>query len=294
MYRFIFQHRKEFRIVKMCTVLNVSKSGYYKWINKKESPRKKRKTWMMAKIRGLFFQNKEVYGSPRITRELYKDGFLISEKTVGRYMREMGLCAIPEQRFVVTTDSNHNQPIYPNLLNREFNPEKPNQVWVTDITYIWTLKGWLYLATVMDLFSRKIVGWSLNKTMTKELPLQALNRAINQRKPPYGLIHHSDRGSQYTSSDYIARLKECNMEISMSRKGNCYDNACMESFFATLKKELVYRRKFATREEATKEIWTYIMSFYNERRSHSKLGYISPNEYERSNTKKQVLDKEVA
>ncbi|WP_280637273.1 IS3 family transposase [Alkalihalobacillus sp. BA299] len=237
---------------------------------------------MMAKIRRLFFQYREVYGSPRITKELHKEGITISEKTVGRYMREMGLRAIPEHRFVVTTDSNHNNPIYPNLLKRKFNPEKADRVWVTDITYIWTLQGWLYLATVMDLFSRKIVGWATDIKMTKDLPLKALNRAITSRKPSEKLIHHSDCGSQYTSNDYIARLKEWNIQISMSGKGNCYDNACMESFFASLKKELVYRHKFTSREEVTKEISEYIMSFYNERRSHSSIGYVSPNEYERS------------
>lgn len=278
----MFKHQKEFRIVKMCDVLKVSKSGYYKWIKKKKSNQEKKKRMLMAKIRSLFFQYGEVYGSPRITRELGKKGIHVAERTVGRYMREMGLRAIPEQRFVVTTDSNHSNPIYPNLLNREFNPDKPDRVWVTDITYIWTLQGWLYLATVMDLYSRKIVGWSTDKIMTKKLPLQALNRAINSRNPSDKLIHHSDRGCQFTSKEYISRLKECNIQISMSRRGNCYDNACMESFFATLKKELVYRRKFTTREEAANAIWKYIMSFYNEKRSHSTIGFVSPNEFERS------------
>lgn len=265
----------------MCSVLKVSKSGYYKWINKKDSDRKNRKKKLMAKIRRLFIQYKEVYGSPRITRELRKEGITISEKTVGRYMREMGLRAIPNQRFVITTDSNHENPIYPNLLNRKFDVNQPDRGWVSDITYIWTSEGWLYLATVMDLFSRKIIGWSTDKTITKELPLKALDRAISSRKPSEQLIHHSDRGSQYTSKEYIKRLQGNNIQISMSRKGNCYDNACMESFFATLKKELVYRRKFTTRKEATNAIWKYIMSFYNERRSHSTIGYVSPNEFER-------------
>nr|WP_161568146.1 IS3 family transposase [Anaerobacillus alkaliphilus] len=283
MFQFIYEQRNEFRVVKMCSVLKVSKSGYYKWLKKgnKVTKEKKQKEKIKAKISNLFYKNREVFGSPRITRELHKLGYTVSEKTVGRYMKEMGLRAIPEQRFVVTTDSNHSNPIYPNLLNREFYPEQPDRVWVTDITYIWTMEGWLYLATVMDLYSRKIVGWSTDKTMTKELPLKALARAINSRKPSENLIHHSDRGSQYTSKEYISCLEEYNIQISMSRKGNCYDNACMESFFATLKKELIYRRKYSTREEATRDIWDYIMSFYNERRSHSTIGYVSPNEYER-------------
>ncbi|KGA95473.1 transposase [Alkalihalobacillus alcalophilus ATCC 27647 = CGMCC 1.3604] len=267
----------------MCQVLKVSKSGYYKWLNNRDigSTQAEKKKKVMSKIRRLFFENRKVYGSPRITRELHKEGVKLTEKTVGRYMREMNLRAIPKQKFVVTTDSKHNHPIYPNLLQRQFNPDRPNTVWTTDITYIWTSQGWLYLAVVIDLFSRKIVGWSTEKTMTKELPLRALNMAIRTRKPPKGLIHHSDRGSQYTSKDYIARLVECKMQISMSRKGNCYDNACTESFFASLKKELVYRHKYTSREKASKEIWKYIMSFYNVRRSHSTIGYVSPKEYEK-------------
>ncbi|GAB3043427.1 hypothetical protein GCM10027286_02200 [Virgibacillus ainsalahensis] len=235
----------------------------------------------MKQIRHLFHQYHGIYGSPRITKELHKSGIKISEKTVGRYMKEMGLSAIPKERFVVTTDSNQSEPIYPNLLNRKFYPTRPDLVWVTDITYIWTTEGWLYLSTVMDLFSRRIVGWNMDKTMTKELCLVALDRALTLRKPSGPLIHHSDRGSQYASNDYTAQLKENNIIISMSRKGNCYDNACIESFHASLKKEFVYRTKFSTREQAKKEIWKFIMSFYNERRSHSTLGYVSPNEYER-------------
>lgn len=282
-HTFIYEHRKEFRVVKMCKVLKISKSGYYKWLSNrnKKSTREKKKERLKAKIRRLFFQYGKIYGSPRITRELHKEGIKITERTVGKYMHEMGLRAIPEEKFVVTTDSKHNNPIYPNLLQRRFNPGKPNMVWTTDITYIWTSQGWLYLAVVIDLFSRKVIGWSIDKTITKDLPLRALNMAINARKPPEGLIHHSDRGSQYTSKEYIERLKECKMQISMSRKGNCYDNACTESFFASFKKELVYRYKFTNREKATKEIWMYIMSFYNNRRSHSTLGYVSPNEYEK-------------
>lgn len=266
----------------MCEVLKVSKSGYYKWLNKDEDECQKKKKEVMKEIRKLFFENLEVYGSPRITKELLKMNIVISERTVGRYMQEMGLRAIPVHRFIVTTDSNHNQPIYPNLLDRQFSPEEPDRTWVTDMTYIWTFEGWIYLATVMDLFSRKIIGWALAESMTKELPLLALDRALSSRNPTEKLIHHSDRGSQYTSKEYIARLEESNIQISMSRRGNCYDNACMESFFATLKKEFVYRHKFKSREEATKEVWTYIMSFYNEKRSHSTIGYMSPNEYERA------------
>jgi len=269
--------------VKMCEILAVSTSGFYKWCHTKsqrnELEVKKKK--IKKEIRKLFYQFHGTYGSPRIWNEMKKWGYNISDKTVARYMKEMGLRATPEQPFIVTTDSNHSNPIYPNLLDRHFYPEKPNHAWTTDVTYIWTSEGWLYLATVMDLYSRKIVSWNMSESMTKELCLVALDRALNKRHTSKELIHHSDRGSQYTSNDYINRLKEHNIQISMSRKGNCWDNACTESFHATLKKELVYRTKFNTRDEAIKAVWQYIMSFYNERRSHSTLGYVSPNEYER-------------
>lgn len=246
----------------------------------KKSETEVKKEEIQKKIRELFYQFHERYGSPRVWNEMRKLGYKISDKTVSRYMKEMGLRATPKQPFIVTTDSNHSNPIYPNLLNRQFYPDKPNHVWTTDVTYIWTSKGWLYLATVMDLYSRKIVGWNMSKSMTKELCLVALNRALASRNISKELIHHSDRGSQYTSNEYTARLKELGIQISMSRKGNCWDNACIESFHATIKKELVYRTKFKTREEAVRVVWQYIMSFYNERRSHSTLGYVSPNEYE--------------
>jgi len=267
----------------MCEVLKVSRSGYYKWVHSTDdmSELQQRRKKMKEKIRHLFQYYHGIYGSPRITKELDKQGVKISEKTVGRYLKEMGLRATPKEPFVVTTDSNHSNPIYPNLLNRKFYPKKPDRAWVTDVTYIWTSEGWLYLATVMDLFSRKIVGWNMDKKMTKELCLVALDRALSLRNPSNKLIHHSDRGSQYTSKEYISRLKENEIIISMSRKGNCYDNACIESFHASIKKELVYRTRFNTRAQAKRAIWKYIMSFYNERRSHSTLGYVSPNDYER-------------
>lgn len=196
-------------------------------------------------------------------------------------MKEMGLSASPKEKFVITTDSNHDMKIYPNLLNRQFQTERPNQVWVTDITYIWTLEGWVYLSSVMDLFSRKIVGWHMGGRMKKEMPIQALNMAITLRQLGEGLIHHSDRGSQYCSKEYTDILKTNGIQISMSRKGDPYDNACIESFHATIKKDLIYRRRFETRAEAMRTINYYISSFYNERRKHSTLSYCSPNQFER-------------
>jgi putative transposase len=269
----------------MCQVLKVSPSGYYKWLKLQSSPPSEKALYraeIQQKISKSFHESFGTYGSPRVHDDLLDWGYMISQKTVARMMNEMGLKATQQEKFVVTTDSNHELTIYPNKLNRQFNVEEPNKVWVTDITYIWTLEGWVYLASVMDLFSRKIVGWSLADHMKKELAIKALNMAIIQRQPGKELLHHSDRGSQYCSRDYINILKEQEMNISMSKKGDPYDNACIESFHATLKKDLIYRRRFKTRVEAIKAINYYISSFYNERRKHSTLGNLSPNQFERN------------
>lgn len=281
-YAFILEHSREFGIKKMCAVLGVSTSGYYAWVTRDPSDQQKRKNNIMRHIERIFYENYEVYGSVRIARALENMGFTITERTVNRYMNEMGLSAVPENKFVVTTNSKHDNDIYPNILDREFNPDAPDEAWATDITYIWTAEGWLYLSIVMDLFSRKILAWHMDQYLNKELATTALERALMFRIPTENLIHHSDRGSQYTSNEYIDLLNKNDIQISMSRKGDCFDNACVESFFATLKKELVYRCRFKTREEAKIEIWKYIASFYNERRMHSTLGYLSPNDYERA------------
>jgi len=236
---------------------------------------------ILGKISKSFYESYCTYGSPRVHRDLLDWGYDISLKTVARYMQEMGLRAIPSEKYVVTTDSNHDRPVYPNLVNRKFNISEPNRVWVADITYIWTLEGWLYLASVMDLYSRKIIGWALDSHMQKDLPLQALNVALSSREITKELIHHSDRGSQYCSNDYVKKLDDHKIQISMSRKGDPYDNACIESFHATLKKELIYRTRFVSRADARKAVANYIVSFYNERRRHSTNGYFSPNNYER-------------
>jgi putative transposase len=268
----------------MCEVLGVSKSGYYNWLSnqgREATDREKRREELKQKISQYFHESFGTYGSPRIHDDLIEKGYVVSQKTVARLMQEMGLRATPQEKYVMTTDSNHDFHIYPNLLNQEFQVYEPNKVWVTDITYVWTLEGWVYLASVIDLFSRKVVGWSQAAHMKKELPMKALRMAITKRQPGEGLLHHSDRGSQYCSNDYIHELKEIKAEISMSRTGNPYDNACIESFHATIKKELIYRRRFKTRDEAIKAINYYISYFYNERRKHSTLGYCSPNNYER-------------
>ncbi|MCG3089875.1 IS3 family transposase [Sporosarcina cyprini] len=284
-YSYIRDHKDEYSVVKMCQVLEVSKSGFYKWAcQQAQDDRTERTAWreeLKRMIAKSYHESLGTYGSPRILEDLKEWGYSVCERTVGRLMKEMGLRAVPEVKFTTTTDSNHNQFIYPNLLERKFLVDAPNKVWVADITYIWTMEGWLYLASVMDLFSRKIVGWSLEATMVTELPLQALEKALLLRNPEGELFHHSDRGSQYCSTDYIDRLKWNNFQISMSRKGDPYDNACIESFHATLKKELVYRRRFRTRKEAREAISHYIDDFYNTRRRHSTLGYLSPETYEK-------------
>lgn len=269
----------------MCSVLGVSKSGFYKWrdlqLKGAQTKRQARQDELKQKIFQSFHESYGTYGSPRILKDLQEWGYSVCERTIGRLMKEMGLRALPDKKVVVTTDSNHEQYVYPNLLERQFAVDAPNTVWVADITYIWTLEGWLYLASVMDLFSRKIVGWSLEDKMKTELPLDALQKALLLRNPVGELIHHSDRGSQYCSTDYIKCLENSNFQISMSRKGDPYDNACIESFHATIKKELIYRNRFQTRAQARKAIRHYIDGFYNLRRRHSTLGYLSPDIYEK-------------
>ena len=240
----------------------------------------------MKRIRQLYYHFKLRAGSPMITSALHQEGRRVSSRTVSRLMKEMGLKSITVRKHKATTNSNHSMPVFDNVLNRQFKVLAPNKVWVTDITYIGTGEGWLYLATVMDLFSRRIVGWSVGSRMTRELVLDALDQAYERRKPAQGLIHHSDRGSQYASEEYRERLTTYGMIGSMSRKGNCYDNACIESFHSTLKKELVYQTKFKTRKQAEKALYTYIEFDYNRLRLHSTLGYKTAHKFEQNYFKK--------
>lgn len=266
----------------MCDVLKVSSSGYYKWLKHKDKPSEQdlRRKKLMKRIRHFYYHFKCRAGSPTITEALRQEGRCVSSRTVSRLMQEMGLKSITVRKYKATTNSNHSLPIFENVLDRQFKVLAPNKVWVTDITYIGTGEGWLYLASVMDLFSRRIVGWSVGPRMTRELVLDALDQAYERRKPEPGLIHHSDRGSQYASEEYRTRLTEYGMIGSMSRKGNCYDNACIESFHSTLKKELVYQTKFRTRKQAEKELYTYIEFDYNRLRFHSTLGYKTAHQFE--------------
>ena len=264
----------------MCRALHVSRSGYYSWRHRPESNRSRSNRILLPHIRIVHAQSRKNYGSPRVTDELVACGLTCGENRVARLMRENGIRAKRSRKFKVTTNSKHNYPVAPNRLKRRFEVSTPNSVWVSDITYIWTSEGWLYLAGVLDLYSRRIVGWSMKPRMTEDLTLEALNQAIMQRQPQDGLLHHSDRGSQYASGNYQKLLKENQIICSMSRKGDCWDNAVMESFFATLKMELVYHEKFVTRDDAKSKIFDYIEMFYNRQRRHSTLGGKSPAEFE--------------
>ncbi|WP_240703179.1 IS3 family transposase [Cohnella luojiensis] len=276
-------HRSEFRMEKMCNVLVVSRSGYYKWIQEKAIANnyQKRRRALLARITWLFMDSHRRYGSPKITKLLRQEGWTVSERLVGKLMNENGLRSCVSKKFrVTTTDSNHDQPIAPNVLNQNFKTTAPNKIWVTDITYVPCREGRLYLASVLDLYTRKIVGWKLADRMTTDLVLAALEQAYETHKPPEGLIHHSDRGSQYASEEYRTKLKQYHMKASMSRKGNCYDNACIESFHSVLKKEFIYCTKFRTKAQAQQEMFEYIELFYNRKRIHGSLGYVSPLRFE--------------
>jgi putative transposase len=281
-FRFVEEHREAFRIRKMCEVLEVSRSGYYAWRARRPSRRSQQRELLLAEIGEIHLNTRKVYGSPRIHEELKARGRPCNVKTVARTMREHGIRAKTAKKFKVTTDSRHRRPVAENVLNRNFEVKQANQVWLADITYVWTREGWLYLAAVEDLYSRKVVGWSMSSRLATCLVTDALKMAIERRFPGEGLMHHSDRGSQYASEDYQRLLSKHGITCSMSRKGDCYDNAPMESFFATLKKELIHHEDYETREAARQSIFEYIEVFYNRVRRHSSLGYKSPDEFERA------------
>lgn len=265
----------------LCSALRVSRRGYYDWRHREPSRRSREDQLLLTEIRASFHASKRTYGSPRVTKDLRALDYRVSEKRVARLMRENGLQAIQKRRFKLTTQSNHGYPVTANLLERRFAVEERDRSWVADITHIRTEEGWLYLAAVMDLYSRRIVGWNAAERIDRYLALTALERALRLRSPAPGLIHHSDQGSQYASYEYQQRLREAQAVSSMSRKGDCYDNAAMESFFSSLKRERVHRRKYWSRQEATADIADYIDRFYNPTRRHSHLGGISPIEFER-------------
>jgi transposase InsO family protein len=265
----------------MCKVLKLARSGYYAWCKRQDSPRKQENAVLSEQIREIHQSSRKTYGSPRIHAALIAKGFRIGRQRVVRLMARLGIYAHSKRKFKVTTDSKHHLPIAENILDRNFTTTEPDQAWVADITYIWTSQGWLYLAVVIDLFSRRVIGWSMAEHMRTKLITTALDAALGQRIPsPSGLVFHSDRGSQYASSDYQLMLQKAGITCSMSRRANCWDNAVAESFFGTLKIELIHPRIFSNRAIAKTIIAEWIEVFYNRQRLHSTIGYLSPVQFE--------------
>jgi putative transposase len=279
-YQFVATHASQYPVVLLCRVLGVARSGYYAWCRGTPSQRQQADAVLTDQIRAVFQTTRQCYGSPRIHAELQEQQVRCAKKRVARLMRLAGLVARPQRRRIRTTQSQHAHPIAPNLLDRAFYPDAPDAVWVADITYLPTAEGWCYLAVVLDLYARRVVGWALQTSLARELALTALRQALARRQPPPGLIHHSDRGSQYASADYQALLEHAQIQCSMSRTGNCWDNTPMESFFSTLKAELPMT-DFPTVAAARSAIFDYIERFYNRQRRHSTLQYQSPVAYER-------------
>jgi transposase InsO family protein len=281
-FQFIAEHHQQWPVSWMCEALEVSESGYYAWAARTTRPTHTRHQKLLAAIAVIHAEVKHRYGSPRMTAELNARGLACSRNTVAKLMNAHGIRAKAPRRFVHTTDSRHHLPVFENILERQFDPEEPNVAWSADITYIPTADGWLYLAVVEDLFSRLIVGWSMDETMTSRLVVDALSMAVAARRPGAGLLTHSDRGSQYASEHYQGVLASEGIACSMSGVAQCWDNAPVESFFATLKRELVHDEKYTTRDEAKASIFEYVEVFYNRVRRHSSLGFLSPVEFERT------------
>jgi putative transposase len=292
-YQFIQREQELFSLSALCRVMEVGRGGYYAWRKREPSQRQQANLYLTEKIKRVFKESKKTYGSPRVYVDLKEQGLACSEKRVARLMRLAALSAILSKRFVATTQSDPSLPVAQNLLDRQFHAETPNARWTADITYLWTSEGWLYLAVILDLFSRRVVGWALGTTLERTLVLSALEMALKNRRPSAGLLCHSDRGSQYASDDYQNRLQDASIICSMSRTGNCWDNAPTESFFASLKRELVYRTNFATRQEARTAVFEWIEVWYNRKRRHSSLGYLSPEAFERKQ-QTQPLQKPMA
>jgi len=282
-FNLVEQLKGTYPVRRMCELLGISRSGFYASRQRPVSQRQKDNQALVQEIRQIHQDSYQAYGSPRIHADLVAKGHRCSKNRVARLMKKHEIRANRRKKRQKTTNSRHNYPIAPNLLQREFQAARPNTKWLSDITYIPTAQGWLYLATVLDMFSRKIVGWAMDQTLESVLPIRALKMALQTRKPQPGLIHHSDRGNQYAGAVYQQLLLEHGINGSMSAIGNCYDNAPIESFFGTLKCELVHFRNYTSRKEARSDIFAYIEGFYNTRRRHSALGYLSPLDYEISN-----------
>lgn len=279
-FKFIDAKKADHPLHLLCKAFNVSLSGYYDWRKRPMSERQRKDLVLLTNIRTIHKENYQSYGRERMTDELRDLGFTVSEKRVSRLMKENNIKVIRTHAFKKTTDSDHTFNVAPNLLDGDFTTTGPNQKWAGDISYIKTAEGWLYLAVVIDLYSRRVIGWATSKRLKRKLVIDALQRAIALRQPPEGVIFHSDRGSQYCSHDYQKLLRKYGFKASMSGKGNCYDNAAVETFFKSLKAELIWRMKLETREQAEKALFGYINRFYNPKRRHSYLGNISPMQFE--------------
>ena len=286
-YAWIKRHRRQFPVAVMCRSLKVSTSGYYDSVKRNPCPQLIRRSSIAQAAAVSYFESKRIYGHRKVHEDLIAEGVICCKETVRRIMRDIGLFSRIKRKFVVTTDSDHALTIAENIINRNFTADAPDQKWAADITYIPTKVGWLYLAVVMDLFSRRIVGWSMSDTIDSVLVQSAMKMALAGRKPSDGLIHHSDRGVQYASGDFQDLLKDNKAICSMSRKGNCWDNACVESFFGSLKNEWVRGKIYETFDAAKKDIFNYIEMFYNRKRRHASLGYVSPVVYEEMHEMKQ-------
>ncbi len=282
-FAFIAVEKASYPVALLCRVVKVSRAGFYAWRLRPSAARTRQDQALAVEVVSVYAGSRCRYGSPRVHAELRERGHRIGRKRVARLMREQDIRARHKRRYRTTTDSRHGLPVYPNLLARRFEAPQPNAAWVTDITYIWTLEGWLYLGVILDLFSRRIVGWAMSERIDRRLALDALQMALARRQPPRGLIHHSDRGSQYASHDYQRLLAKHGLVSSMSRRGDCWDNAVAESFFATFKTELVYQSHWQTPREARTAVFEYLELFFNRQRRHSSLGYLSPLEFERRN-----------
>ena len=279
------EHRTDYRVGEMCRVFEVSRSGYYRWIKRLPSQRQLDNQRLDAQIGEIFAGSKGRYGSPKITRELQARGRRVGKNRVANRMRQAGLRSKIRRKYRVTTDSKHQLPVSPNLLQRNFTAQAPNQTWVSDITYLATRTGWLYLTVIIDLFSRLVVGWALSSSLSHEMVVAALKRAIRRRRPGKGLIFHSDRGVQYACADFRKELAEHGFIQSMSRKADCWDNAVAESFFGIMKTELVYHEKYDGHQDTLHSVFEYIEAFYNRERRHSAVGYLAPAEYEKQKLK---------
>ena len=279
-YRAISENVSRFPVSLMCRCLRVSKAGFYAWQHRPLSARAKTNERLLVRIRGAHKHSRKTYGSPRIHATLKAEGVDAGRHRIARLMRAHGIRAKTRRKFKATTQSDHDRPVAENLLSRDFSVNRPDVAWVGDITFVWTKEGWLYLAVLLDLFSRKVVGWALSERIDRRLVVQALDRAIRARKPPAGLLVHSDRGSQYCAHDYRRLLKAHGLIASMSKKGDCYDNAAMESWNHSLKVEAIHGERFSTRQDAKKQVFEYIEIYYNRKRLHSSLGYLSPEAFE--------------